>query len=116
MTLEADVAVIAAPLDFPLCHTGTVLVEEEEVHVEVEVEVEALPDFHLCQKGRTLVEEAEVQVVEVGVHVVEAEAPGLRRMHSCSSRLIPLYVELSASPSQISLVYSLGSRPKSQQA
>jgi len=88
MIIEADVAVIKALPDFPLCHMEMVWVVEVEVHAVVEVEarlvvaeIEALQSFPSWHMGIILV-----------MVVVETKAPGLRRIYSCSPHLIPLYV------------------------
>jgi hypothetical protein len=75
MTIEADIAVLEALPDFLLCHMEVV---EVEVRLVV-VEVDALQSSPSCHMGLIL------------AVAVEAKAPGLRRMWSCSPHLAPLY-------------------------
>lgn len=69
MTIEADIAVLGALPDFLLCH----------MEVVSAVEVDALQGSPSCHMGLIL------------SVAVEAKAPGLRRMWSCSPHLAPLY-------------------------
>ncbi len=80
MTIEADIAVLEALPDFLLCHMEVVSVVDVEVRLVV-VEVDALQGSPSCHMGLSL---------PVAV-AVEAKAPGLRRMWSCSPHLAPLY-------------------------
>lgn len=70
MTVEADVPVLEALPDFLLCHMEM---------VSVVVEVEVLQGSPSCHMGL------------ISAVAVEAKAPGLRHMWSCSPYLAPSY-------------------------